>query len=661
MRWHRAGITVMLIAAALAWSSPASAATNVTINFALPAGGLYSIGVDHVRTDGTSPLPGYEDFYEAPYSQYGNNEVIQNLASAQVVVTSQPTLSQVRIEIYSRPTSPCTRLSPPCTNNPSNGDGAVAIRVPGTLSGTKSVGMVKIPKLGEASTGRFIGQVFSRDPIPDDRVRIEIFQTTGQPAGSAGAVFDAFSASKSVGTGYVTGPLWYGQYIAFITDDVTGRQAIGFLNLSSASSTFDLDLDIQCFGLDECQSTGSFPDMRGQFHALNPTRIVDTRPAPFGPLGMPGSLAPGDGRNSDPNSTNRLASRLGHEFRVTGVGGVPTTGVSAVLVNVTVTQGSASGGLRLIPKPPRTDVWQDQFSYPTGNYQARGIYWNAFDTRASMQLVKVGVGGRVRVESISSGHVHLIVDVVGWVDQGQPGQGGDRLVTVDPERLMDTRVEKGGIGPFGAAETRLLKVTEVAGIPANAKAVIGNLTATQSTARAFQTVWPSGTTLPNASVLNTAAQSTRPNMVLAGVGAGGQWSIYNSVPSTALIVDATGYFTAATGSTGKITAVPSAVVLAPTLQADRSNLSLRIVGTGGVPTSGVSAVFVLITAAGPDGGYITAYRSGVTTVPNVSNVNWFPGQTAVNLALVPVGADGNIKIFNKGYASITISVVGWVN
>ncbi len=643
MRWPRAGIVVVLLAAVLAWPSAATAATSMSIRWQLPANGLYAIGIDHVKLDGTS-AGGYEQFYEYPYSLYQNNPILPN----PVGVNSTPTLSQVRMEFYDRPTSPAGNY------NPLNGDGAVAIRI--NPSAAPNIGMVTFPVPGGPNVGKFFGDVLSRTTVTPDRVRIEIFQTTGQPLTSTGYAMDAFSASNSVGAAYNTGPLWNGQYIAFITDTATGRQAIGFMNLSG-NTKFDLDLDITCFGIDECQWSGAVGNSQGQFHSLNPTRLVDTRTG----LGMPGSLAPGDGRNSDPNSLHRMQSRLGHEFQVAGVGGVPARGVSAVLLNITVTGGSHSGAVRLIPKPPRSAVWQDQSSYPAGNYQAPGIYWNAWDTRASMQLVKVGVGGRVRVESYSQGHVHFLVDVVGWVDQGQPNQGGDRLVTVSPQRLLDTRTGAGGPQlPFGLSDTRQLDVTDVAGIPSGAKAVIGNVTATQSTGRAWQLVWPAGTAQPNASVLNTHTGTTRPNMVLAGVGQNGQWSIFNNTATTALIFDATGYFTATGGSTGKITAVPSAVVLGNTSRAAGSDVALRVVGTGGVATSGVAAVFVLITSGGPGSGWVTAYPSGGTR-PNVSNVNWIPGQTAVNLALVPVGADGNIRIYNSSAASITVSVVGWVN
>jgi len=650
-KWPRLVTLMVLLAGLLAWPAPASAATSMSIRWQLPSGGLYAIGIDHVLSNGTSP-DGYEQFYEFPYSLYKNNPILPHPVS----VYSAANLSEVRVEFYDRPTNP------PGNYDPLEGDGAVAVRIPriippNTPNTAPNLGLVTFPVPGGPSVANFFGDVVSRTPVTTGRVRIEIFQTTNQPLSSTGWPLDAFSANNSVGGSYTTGPLWNGQYIAFITDTVTARQAIGFMNLSG-NTRLDLDLDIACFGIDECQFSGSVPPSQGEFHPVQPARLVDSRSG----QGMPGSVSPGDGRNPDPNPNHRMQSRAGHEFVVTGLGGVPKSGVSAVLLNITVTSGSHWGTIRLIPKPPRSDVWQDQSSYPAGNYQAPAIYWDPWDTRASLQLVKVGVGGRVRVESYSMGHVHFIVDVVGWVDQGQPNQDGDRLLTVAPQRLLDTRDGTGGsTAPFGLTDTRQLDVAGAHGIPGDAKAVIGNLTATQSSGRSWQLVWPAGSSLPTASVLNTDTGRVRPNMVLSATGSGGNWSIYNSLGNTALIFDAVGYLTAASGSTGRITAVPSAVVQGGVARPANNDAPLRVVGTAGVPTSGVSAVFVLITVSSTTGtGWATAYPSGVTR-PNVSNLNWTPGQMTANMALVPVGADGNIRIFNSQAANVTVSVLGWVN
>ena len=53
------------------------------------------------------------------------------------------------------------------------------------------------------------------------------------------------------------------------------------------------------------------------------------------PGGRPDRCGPGDGRSASPSANVRAAEATNHEVRVVGRGGVPATGVSAVLLNVT--------------------------------------------------------------------------------------------------------------------------------------------------------------------------------------------------------------------------------------------------------------------------------------------------------------------------------------
>jgi len=634
--------TVMLTTAVVAAPSTSSAATSMTISWSLPSNKSHSVGFDYVFSNGSS-AGGYDLFYEWPYSLYNNNPVMPNPVS----VYSATTLSQVRMEAYQAPYGQQW--------NPLAGHGAVTVRIP--AGGTRNVGALSFPAFGASNVGQFTGNVLSRTSVPNNRVRVEIFQLTGQPLSSTGYALDAFSATNNVGTQWQTGPLWNGDYIAFVTDTSTNRQAVGIVTLGG-TTTWHLDLDMVCFGIDECQWSGTIPDATGEFHALEPTRIVDSRIG----LGIPSIVKPGDGRNSDPNPVFRMSSRLNHEFKVAGVGGVPAVGVSAVLVNVTVTLGTSSGRLKFFPKPPRSSVFADQSSYPAANNQAAAVWWNAGEARATLQLLEVGVGGRIRIDNVSSGDVHVVVDVLGWVDQGQPGQDGSRLLTINPTRFLDTRFGTGGpTQPFDSTETRDLDVAGRDGIPSGAEAVVGTLTSVNGAGRSFQTLWPGDSEMPVASVLNSINGQVRPNLVSVAVGDDDGWALYNHYLAADLIFDAVGYFTAANGSGGDITAVPSATLYSGTMQAG-ADRSITVTGQGGVPGSGVSAVWVLITSqSGTQQSYLTAYPNGASR-PNASNLNWVGGQSVANLALVPVGSGGSIRIFNAhGSASVNVSVVGWVN
>ncbi len=85
-------------------------------------------------------------------------------------------------------------------------------------------------------------------------------------------------------------------------------------------------------------------------------------------------------------------------------------------------------------------------------------------------------------------------------------------------------------------------------------------------------------------------------------------------------------------------------------------LSVPVLGVGGVPASGVSAVVVNVTVTAPTAaGYVTAYPDGAAR-PTASNLNFSPAQTVPNLVIVAVGADGKISLFN-GSAG-TVHLVG---
>src|SRR5207245_11644842 len=75
-------------------------------------------------------------------------------------------------------------------------------------------------------------------------------------------------------------------------------------------------------------------------------------------------------------------------------------------------------------------------------------------------------------------------------------------------------------------------------------------------------------------------------------------------------------------------------------------IAVPVTGRGGVPTSGVAAVVLNVTAASPTAaGYLTVYPTGVAR-PNASNLNFVPGQTIPNLVEVPVGKAGKVNVYN---------------
>ena len=89
-------------------------------------------------------------------------------------------------------------------------------------------------------------------------------------------------------------------------------------------------------------------------------------------------------------------------------------------------------------------------------------------------------------------------------------------------------------------------------------------------------------------------------------------------------------------------------------------LVLQVTGRGGVPSSGVAAVSINITATRPTvGSYLTVWPTGQAR-PTASILNFAAGQTIANSTVVGVSASGQVSIFNSsGSTDVLVDVSGW--
>jgi hypothetical protein len=88
--------------------------------------------------------------------------------------------------------------------------------------------------------------------------------------------------------------------------------------------------------------------------------------------------------------------------------------------------------------------------------------------------------------------------------------------------------------------------------------------------------------------------------------------------------------------------------------------NLTVVNRGGVPATGAGAVALNVTATNPtSNSYLTVWPTGAGQ-PLASNLNFGSGQTVPNMVIVPVGADGQISIYNNaGRVDVIVDVLGW--
>jgi hypothetical protein len=356
---------------------------------------------------------------------------------------------------------------------------------------------------------------------------------------------------------------------------------------------------------------------------LTPARVMDTRSdvGAWGPVAQGGTVS----------------------LPVLGAGGVPTTGVSAVALNVTVTDTTAPGYVTVYP---------DGVSQPL----ASNLNFVAGQTVPNSVIAPVGADGNVDFYNGSSNTVQLVADVSGYFPTGTFGP-------LTPARIMDTRSDMGAWGPVAPGGMVSLPVLGQGGVPTTGvSAVVLNVTVTNTTAPGYVTVYPDGVSQPLASNLNFSPGQTVPNLVIAPVGADGNVDFYNGSGGTVqLVADASGYLP--TGMFGPLT--PARIIDTRSDMgawgpvAPGGMVSLPVLGQGGVPTTGVSAVVLNVTVTNTTApGYITVYPDGVSQ-PLASNLNFSPGQTVPNLVIAPVGADGNVDFYNGSGG--TVQLVGDVS
>ena len=208
--------------------------------------------------------------------------------------------------------------------------------------------------------------------------------------------------------------------------------------------------------------------------------------------------------------------------------------------------------------------------------------------------------------------------------------------------------------------TITVQITNRAGIPANATAVVLNVTATNTTGPGFVTAYPAGQTLPLASNLNPErAGQNIPNLVTVPIGTGGQIAVF-TLTKADIIVDAFGYYTPAT------TAKAGRYVPAGPVRAYDSRQSRGPLGAGetvNVPLDkfidkDATAVVLNVTATDATAdGYYTVFAAG-TTRPPTSNLNVVKGGTVPNQVIVPVSKTG-VDIYSFAGGHVIVDVFGY--
>ena len=227
---------------------------------------------------------------------------------------------------------------------------------------------------------------------------------------------------------------------------------------------------------------------------------------------------------------------------------------------------------------------------------------------------------------------------------------------VSPVRRADTRHGLGvpqGQVPSGGTLT--VGVTGQ-GVPADALAVLVNVTAVSPPGYGYVSAWPAGAPRPTASTLNLAPGRTVANAAIVSVGDGGAITLFAAGTATDLVVDVAGYLAAGSGD-GLVPTAPVRMLdtrhgtgtAARPLAAGETR---RVAAPDWVPADATGLVLNLTATGATSTTHLTAWPGG--TRPATSNLNLGRGATVPNLVVVGLSG-GGFSLFN---AAGTTQVIG---
>ena len=352
-----------------------------------------------------------------------------------------------------------------------------------------------------------------------------------------------------------------------------------------------------------------------KYVAVGPVRLADTR--------------------SNTGFTRLNASTI--RVAVAGRGGVPADATAAVLT-VTVAGTSSAGYATVYP------AGTNRPATSTLNVNGPGA------TVANSTIIPLAAGG---VDILASTGMQLIVDVTGaFVPTGSSATAGRlTVITNGAIRAIDTRS-----GPRLTAATTT-RVARPSSIPADAAALVANVTVTDTAGAGFWTAYPAGRNRPDASIVNSDAPGqTRAALTIIAMTPNGI-DVYGSVGAH-LIVDITGYFTGAGASgSGDGLFVP----LDPTrvLDTRRANpVAAESTVEFASSRPGMAQVFNLTTTQARRTGYVTAFPAGHPR-PATSNVNApAPGMDVANLSITGT-SDRGVGLYSATGEHLIVDVTGY--
>ncbi|UXN20759.1 hypothetical protein N8D77_11365 [Curtobacterium flaccumfaciens] len=338
--------------------------------------------------------------------------------------------------------------------------------------------------------------------------------------------------------------------------------------------------------------------------------------------------------------------------KVAGVDGLPSTGIGAVTMMVTIVAPAGQG--QLFGRPSSSDPSTLMMVYNAG----------VGGNTSNSSLLAVADDGTIQVMT-ETAQSTVIIDITGYYTSTKNGVSAGGFVAMSPARVLNSQDGTGAAaGQIPAGSQRTIQATGSNGIPKGAAAVAVNIIVINREAKAgYVRPTPTGG-VRSTGVLNynsTAGLTTAMNAQVA-LSDDGKFSLSTAEGGGKidLVVDIQGYFLQSNPGGGFTPQAGRLVDTRTTASiAAGASFAVQVGGRAGAPTveGGLSAAAVTFTAVNNSGAdsYAKMWADGAAE-PDSSAISSDTTSIVSNTVVTPVGANGNIRIKNMGKAAMNYVV-----
>lgn len=385
------------------------------------------------------------------------------------------------------------------------------------------------------------------------------------------------------------------------------------------------------------------------------------RPTPLGSaVGLMPAWSPDGTTIAYAAITSRDADRV-RAHDVTQVATVPAAGGTPRVLPAT--RPTAARTVAEYPAwlPDGESLVFDLFAHSSTNVVPPGDLW-AVDRVGSRS-------GRLTSTNGDEAQGHVQGPAPRPVDAGRPAT----YVPVTPRRVLDTvtglGAPAGKVGPAGTVRLAVRGTRTAQGpVPANASAVVLNLTVAQPTATTWAHVYPSGGSAPPLANVYTRAGEALSNLVTVRIGADGAVTLRNAAGFAHLQADLAGWYAPDTAGLGFAAVAPTRILDtrsglgAPAAKVGAGRfIDLQVSGRGSVP-AGARAVLLSLTGISATATTnVRLYPTPVDgSVPGIVTLNLRPVLPVANLAAVALSTGGKVRLRNaSGAVHLAADVIGY--